>query len=142
MRTLTLSAKDEPESRIPAMREKIFSNGRYRHFRKGDIYNDPRIQTGPSQKDFILMSDDPRDVPFLRKYLTNELKKYPAEPYNSFTTGVDANGVPLIGLYWIDDNLTQTKKAMILCTNGCEEAVLEVVDECCQKYDEAICSVL
>lgn len=124
------------------MREKIFTNGRYKHFRKGDIYNDPRIQTGPGQKDFVVMSDDPRDLPFLRQYLKNEHKRYPCEPYNSFTTGVDAKGVPMIGLYWIDQNLEQTKKAMILCTNGCEESVLEIVDECCQKYDEAICSTL
>lgn len=122
------------------MREKIFSNGRYKHFRKGDIYNDPRIQTGPGQRDFLIMSNDPSDLVFLRNYLSGKLKRYPSEPYNSFTTGVDTNGTPMVGLYWLDESLESTKKAMILCTNRCEEDILIVVDECCQKVNEAICS--
>lgn len=124
------------------MRGKIFSNGYQKHFRKGDIYNDPRISTGPGQRDFLVMSDDPADIPFLRRYLNNELKRYPCEPYNSFTTGCDCNGVPMVGLYWLDDNFDSIKKAMILCTKGCEEEVLLVVDEYCQKIDEAICSTM
>ncbi len=115
-------------------KSKFFMPGQgAKQFRKGDMWRDPRINKGEAgAKDFIMIGNDHEaDIEFLRDYLGNELENYPAEQYNMFTTGVDKNAGPLIGLHYIDENHDMTKCAIIVCRNGIEQAALEVVDEFC-----------
>ena len=113
----------------------IFSPNKHKQFKKGELYRDPRIQQQGGQKDFLVIANKPDDLEMLDRYLQNALvPRYPSEPYNMFTTGTDANGAPMIGLYWMDEQMEQTKKAVILCQHGSEEAVLEIVDELCMEY--------
>lgn len=115
----------------------IFSPNKHKQFKKGELYRDPRIQQQGGQKDFLVIANKPDDLEMLDKYLQNALvPRYPSEPYNSFTTGVDAAGTPMIGLYWIDEHLEHNKKAIILCQGGCEEDVLAIVDEHCLEIGE------
>lgn len=116
--------------------DQMFQSGKYKHFRKGDLYRDPRIKQVAGQKDFLIIDGKDDDFEFLRKYLRNELPNYPSEPYNTFTTGLDKNGEPMIGLYWVDEEMTQFKKAIILCRNECENAVIDIVDGECEATAE------
>lgn len=126
-------AKHKPHHRI----QEIFVPGKYKQFKKGDMYRDPRIQQQGGQKDFLIISNKQDDFDMLRRYLGNEMTpRYPSEEYNMFTTGTDANGTPMVGLYWMDEHMEQTKKAIILCQQGSEEDVLEIVDEFCLEQGE------
>lgn len=112
---------------------KMFQKGNFQQYRKGDIYRDPRIQQKIGDKDFLVIDNDVDDIEFLRLYLNGKLENYPSEQYNMFTTGVDAAGTPMIGLYWLDEELVQYKRAIVLCRGGSEDVVLDVIDECCEE---------
>lgn len=114
----------------------LFTTGRFQHFRKGDLYRDPRINRNEGQKDFLMIDAVEEDYEFLEKYLKGELANYPSEDYNMFTTGVDKNGASLVGLYWVDAMMENHKKALILCKSGAEERVLDIVDRCCKEEGE------
>lgn len=123
---------------VKIVREDLFTTGRYQHFRKGDIYRDPRITKGTGEKDFLVLDGKDDDAKFLASYLNGELKMYPSEEYNSYTTGVDTHGTPMIGLYWVDENMEQAKIAMILCRNVCENEMLAIVDDYCVDETEEV----
>lgn len=121
--------------RVAFNKNKLFSAGTPKQFRKGDVYRDPRINQSTGQKDFLMLDNCPEDMEFLREYLANELENYPCEAYNMISTGLDKNGVPLIGTFWVDDRMDHAKKALILCRGGCEEEVLDIVDQFCVAPD-------
>ena len=114
----------------------IFTSGKHKQFKKGELYRDPRIQQQGGQKDFLIVKNKEDDYEMLRQYLGNELERYPSEPYNSFTTGLDAAGTPMIGLYWIDEHMEHVKTAIVLCQDGSEEEALAIVDEFCVEHGE------
>lgn len=117
--------------------KEIFTPNKYKQFKKGELYRDPRIQQQGGQKDFLILSNKEADFEMLESYLKNELvPRYPSEPYNMFTTGCDSNGTPMIGLYWMDESMDQKKVAIILCNDGCEESVLAIVDDNCLEMGE------
>lgn len=123
--------------RIPMDKNKLFSMGKYNQFKKGDLYRDPRINKSEPGKDFLVIDNCPEDFSFLNDYLMNKLPNYPSEEYNMFTTGTDKNGESMVGLYWMDQYMDQHKRAIVLCRNGCEEEVLDVVDRCCKEMGNA-----
>jgi hypothetical protein len=116
-------------------REDLFSETRYRHFRKGDLYRDPRI-TPDIGSDFLVMEKSVKDMIFLEQYLQNKLPKYPAEKYNAYSTGLDVNKMPKIQTFWAESEHDKTKRAVILCKGGCEFDVLAIVDKYCQTFEE------
>lgn len=111
--------------------KELFQTGKYKSFKKGDLYRDPRIKQVTGQADFLIIDNDVKDFDFLDKYLNGELPNYPSEEFNMYTTGVDKNNMPMIGLYWVTENMDQIKRSIILCRGGSETAVLEVVDNNC-----------
>jgi hypothetical protein len=118
--------------KIAIHRDQLFQSNGYRSFRKGGIYSDPRIQQN-NGRDFLVISSDKGDLTFLENYLSNKNPRYPCEAYNGYTTGRDKHGAPMIGLYWIHEDMEQSKRAIIVCNNGSEESVLELVDQFCEE---------
>ncbi len=117
---------------------KLFKVGQYQTFKKGDLYKDPRINTtGVAGRHFLSISGGvEEDLKFLDDYLAGELDNYPSEPFNTFTTGTDKNGESLVGLYWVNDSMDQRKTAVVLCKNGGEEEVLDIIDKHCKEIGE------
>lgn len=123
--------------KLPTMKKSdMFVPGKYTQFRKGDLYRDPRIQQKIGENDFLIIDSKVEDYEFLAKYLGGKLANYPCEEYNMFTTGTDKNGTPMIGLYWVNEEMDTLKKALILCHNGAEDKVVSIVDEHC--LDEGV----
>lgn len=120
----------------PINKKNMFQVGRYSQFRKGDVYREPRIQQKLGENDFLVIDNVDVDYDFLEKYLANELPNYPSEEYNMFTTGVDKNATPMVGLYWVNEEMEHLKKAIVLCNNGSEDGVLELVDKYCVEGSE------
>lgn len=119
----------------------LFQAGKYQQFRKGDVYRDPRITSKHGERDFLVIDNEDGDFEFLEKYLANELDNHVSEEYNVFTTGVDKNDVPMIGLYWQGKDMEMVKKAIVLCRGGSEGVVLDIVDRFCEvaePYDEEV----
>lgn len=122
---------------MPVLRkETMFNAGQYKQFRKGDLYRDPRITRELGKADFIVLDNAEDDFLWFERYLKNEHQNYPSEEYNMFTTGVDKNNTPMIAMYWVNEDMDQIKKAIVLCRGGCENDVLAIVDEYCMDAGE------
>lgn len=104
--------------------EELFdTGGRYRTWKKGDVTS-PKWLKRETSFDFITLKTE-RDVLDFEKYLAGADERLSVQFYNTFTTGTDKAGSPMIVLNDMDDQGDTVKRAIVIAPDT--ELALRVV---------------
>ncbi|WP_422923194.1 hypothetical protein [Singulisphaera sp. PoT] len=90
----------------------LFTPGRYRTWKKGDVTS-PLWLKRQNGTDFVRINSE-RDLSDFEQYLAGADERLKVESYNTFTTGTDKNGSPMMVLNEMDEYGDTTKRAIVV----------------------------
>ncbi len=114
----------------------MFTPGRYRTWKKGDVTS-PLWLKRQNGSDFVTINSE-RDLADFEQYLARADHRLMVEPYNTFTTGTDKAGSPMMVLNEMDEDGDTTKRAIVVVPD--QKLALRAVvmiDEHCSESEHA-----
>lgn len=90
----------------------LFTFGKYRTWKKGDVTS-PLWLKRQNGSDFVTIHSE-RDLCDFEQYLSGRDERLKVDFYNTFTTGTDKNGSPMMVLNEMNEFGDTTKRAIVI----------------------------
>ena len=133
--TLKLATKADPSDLVQYEADELFPVGKYRAWKKGEVTS-PRWLKRNNGFDYVMINDQ-RDMANFEKYLAQTDPRLAAEFYNTFTTGSDKNGNPMLVLSEMNEFGDMTKRVIVVVPNAdLARRVVAAVDHFCGESDD------